>query len=247
MMAAFYRPAGPDRVLPDSDSQSYYWLVATTIQGTQADERRPYRSSRRDAQARATRAAILDSARRLFAARGYASTTREAIAREADVAVQTVGAVFGTKRALLDALLTEADRADGSTPPPALRSWVPDLRDQADAASLLRHHAASSRAVSERTAALTEVVRRAAAADPDIAELWDTLQRRRHRGQATVVELVEARGPLRAGLTRSEAADVLWTLTDDALYHALVVERAWPAERFDAWLGDAMRSLLLGD
>jgi len=237
----------PRRRRPTQDGRSlfYYSIVQSTTESASAPERRPYRSGRREAQARATRQAILDAARRLFAARGYVSTTREAIAREADVAVQTVGAVFGTKRALLDALVADADRGDPGSPPAAMRSWPHDLREQRDGAALLRHHAASSRAVSERTAAVTEMVRRAAAADPEIAELWDALRRQRHRGQATVVELLTALTPLRTGLTRAEAADLLWTLTDDALYHALVVERAWRPERFDAWLGDALCSLLL--
>lgn len=208
--------------------------------------RRPYRSARRAAQARATRTAILEAALRQFSAGGYAGTTREAVAREAGVAVQTVGAVFGTKRALLDALVAEADRGDAATPPPAMRSWPQELRDHVDGAALLRHHAASSRRVSERTAGVTEVVRRAAGADPDIAALWESLQGRRHRGQATVVELLAARSPLRPGLTRAEAADLLWVLTDDALYQALVVERGWRPERFDAWLGETMQAQLLG-
>lgn len=208
--------------------------------------RRPYRSARREAQARATRAAILEAARRLFAAEGYARTSREAIAREAGVAVQTVGAVFGSKRAVLDALVAEADRGDGRSPSPAVRSWPQELREQPDAHALLRHHAAGSRRVSERTAAVTESLRRAAGADPEIAELWVSAQQRRLRGQATVVELLAAHGPLRAGLSRAEAADVLWALTDDALYQGLVAERGWRPERFEAWLGEAMCALLLG-
>jgi AcrR family transcriptional regulator len=218
--------------------------VRSAIEGGRS-ARRTYRSGLREEQARATRAAILDAARRLFAARGYASTTREAIAREAGVAPQTVGAAFGTKRALLDALVAEAERGEPGSPPAAMRSWAHDLRQHRDGAALLQHHAASSRSVSERTAAVTEVVRRAAAADPEIAELWDALRQQRHRGQATVVELLTAVAALRPGLSRAEAADVLWTLTDDALYHSLVVERAWRPERFDAWLGDAMCALLL--
>ena len=212
------------------------------------DARRAYSSPRRAAQARATRAAILDAALRRFTAGGYASTTREAVAHEAGVAVQTVAAVFGTKRALLDALVTEAEAGRGGapTPPPAMRSWPQELRDHADGRALLRHHAASSRRVSERTAGVTEVVRRAAAADPDIAALWTSLQAQRHRGQATVVELLAARTPLRPGITRAEAADLLWALTDDALYHSLVVERGWRPERFDAWLGETMQAQLLG-
>jgi AcrR family transcriptional regulator len=207
---------------------------------------RAYRSPRREAQARATRRAILDAALHLYATQGYAATTRRDVARQAGVAEQTVGAVFGTKRAILDALLDDAIRGDGTTPPPGMRSWLQDLRSERDPAALLRRHAAGARQVSERTAALMEVVRRAAAADPGIAELWQSLEQQRLRGQATVVEVLSALGPLRAGLARAEAADVLWTLTDDALYRALVAERGWPPERFEAWLGDTMCALLLG-
>jgi len=35
-------------------------------------------------------------------------------------------------------------------------------------------------------------------------------------------------------------------LTDDSLHRALVSDRGWSEERFAAWLGDAMCSLLLG-
>ena len=224
----------------------YYSIVTEASQAAAGEPaRRPYRSLRRTAQARATRSAILDAALRLFTAAGYASTTREAVAMQAGVATQTVGAVFGTKRALLDALVAEADRGDAGTPPPAMRSWPQELRDHADGHALLRHHAAGSRRVSERTSGVTEVVRRAAAADPEIAALWGSLQAQRHRGQATVVELLAARAPLRGGISRAEAADLLWVLTDDALYHALVIERGWRPERFDAWLGDAMCAQLL--
>jgi hypothetical protein len=124
-----------------------------------------------------------------------------------------------------------------------------DLRAvQHDPAALLRAHARSSSAVSEHTAALTEAVRRAAHADPAIAELWSDLQVQRRRGQATVVDLLAQRGsPLRSDLSHAEAADVLWVLTDDALHSALVVERGWALERFAAWLGKAMCALLLKD
>ena len=56
------------------------------------------RSSYRQVQAAATRERIADAARRLFAANGYGSTSIEAIAAAAGVAVRTVYSVFGTKR-----------------------------------------------------------------------------------------------------------------------------------------------------
>jgi len=66
---------------------------------------RRYDSARRKEQARQTRAAILEAAQRLFAERGYASSTIEAIAAEAGVAVDTVYASFGSKRGVLSKLM----------------------------------------------------------------------------------------------------------------------------------------------
>ncbi len=69
---------------------------------------RAYVSPRRAEQAKATRRAILDAARRLFLSNGYGTTSIRAIAEEAGVAVQTVYAVFGNKRQLVIELLEDA-------------------------------------------------------------------------------------------------------------------------------------------
>ena len=58
-------------------------------------------SSYRQEQAAATRDRIAEAARRLFADQGYGSTSIEAIAAEAGVAVRTVYAAFGAKREIL--------------------------------------------------------------------------------------------------------------------------------------------------
>ena len=54
---------------------------------------------------RLTRARIVGAATTLFVERGYLATTIEDIAAEADVAVQTVYYVFGTKPKVLAAVL----------------------------------------------------------------------------------------------------------------------------------------------
>lgn len=213
----------------------------------QSEAHRPYRSPRRTAQAQATRAAVLDAARRLFAEKGYAATSREEIAAAAGVAVQTLATVAPGKRGLLRAVLEGAARDKAGEPlPVTMRSHLRDLRAETDAAALLRAHARSSAALSHRTAGLAETLRRAAGADPDLAGLWSDWQRQRRRGQAAVVDLLAQRTPpLRPGLSREEAADVLWALTDDALHDSLVGDRGWAAGRFAAWLGEAMCALLL--
>ena len=74
--------------------------------------KRSYSSPKRQAQARETRRTILGAAHELFVAAGYAATTIQAIADEADVAVQTVYAVFGTKRELLRQLIEDTIKGD---------------------------------------------------------------------------------------------------------------------------------------
>src|SRR6266446_383888 len=68
-------------------------------------QRRRYDSTLRQEQARQTRARILDAAQKLFAERGYANTSMEAIARAAGVATDTVYASFQSKPGLLHKLL----------------------------------------------------------------------------------------------------------------------------------------------
>jgi AcrR family transcriptional regulator len=65
----------------------------------------PKRTRRQD-YAEATRPAIIDAARRLFAERGYFATKVDDIAAEARVAPATVYAVTGGKQNLLDILIT---------------------------------------------------------------------------------------------------------------------------------------------
>lgn len=68
-----------------------------------ANKRREYRSALREEQAEATRLRILDAAVRVLA-RGAASASVPAIAREAGVSVPTVYRHFGTKEELFAAL-----------------------------------------------------------------------------------------------------------------------------------------------
>ena len=73
--------------------------------------KRPYRSERRREQAEQTRGRILDAAAELFVAGGFAGTSVAAIAGRAGVSAETVYQAFGSKPALLDALVRRAARA----------------------------------------------------------------------------------------------------------------------------------------
>src|SRR5437879_120379 len=75
------------------------YLMSRSVKGP-----RQYDSSRRQAQARLTRAAVLEAARHAFFEKGYAATTVGAIAAAAEVSVETVYKAFGNKAGLLKAM-----------------------------------------------------------------------------------------------------------------------------------------------
>jgi AcrR family transcriptional regulator len=207
--------------------------------------KRTYVSPRRAEQARQTRRAILDASRRLFALNGYAGTSLTQIAEEAGVALKTVQAIFGTKRSVLVQTWHLAVAGDDEQIPVAGREWFRAVLAQHDPARQLELLAEGSGQVKAHAGDMMEVLREAARADPEIAELWRRFQDEFLQLQTLVVQSLADKGALRQGISVPEAADVLWSLNHPALYHLLVVERAWPLERYVAWLRDALTSQLL--
>src|SRR3954469_17069231 len=134
--------------------------------------KRRYDSSRRRAQAAATRADILGAAQRRFEERGYAGTTMEAIAAEAGVALKTVYVAFETKSGLLRALWNHLLRGGQDDAPIGEQRWYRELVAEPDAERQIRMTARNSRVVKVRIAGLLEVIRSAAPLDPDIGGLW---------------------------------------------------------------------------
>lgn len=212
---------------------------------TEGRAKRSYNSARRQAQARETRRQILEAARRLFATRGYVGTTMEALAAEAGVAVETVYATFGSKRAVLARLVDISVGGDERPIPILERSEPQRMRAEPDQRRQLRLFAAGIREIMERVGPLFGVMRGAAATEPEIAELLRGLLVARHQAMGMVVQWLEHNGPLRAGLSADEAADTLWTLSSAEVHQLLTEDRGWAGERYERWLGDTLIALLL--
>src|SRR5688572_15422015 len=121
--------------------------------------KRPYDSPRRRAQAAATRRDILEAARRLFAERGYAATTMEAVAAEAGVALKTVYVAFETKSGLLRALWNHLLRGGRDEVPIAQQEWYRDVLGEPDPERQVRRAFAHARQVKVRIGPLFEVIR----------------------------------------------------------------------------------------
>lgn len=209
--------------------------------GSDGRGRRRYHSPLRDERARRTRQAIVTAATRLFVARGYAATSLADIAAEAEVARPTAFAAFGSKAALLSQAVDQALAGDDEPVPVAERPWFRPVLEAQTPAGVLDAYAEVCRIIGGRAAELFEVVRRAADEGPEMAELWETMQRNRHTGAAMVVDRIEALLPGRDGFDRDRAVDVLWMFNDPAHYHALVHERRWSERSYTTWIADHMR------
>jgi AcrR family transcriptional regulator len=169
-----------------------------------------------------------------------------AIAAEADVASKTVYLAFETKSGVLRALWNKLLRGDQEDVPVASRGWYREALEEPDPERQLRLNARNARAAKTRVAALLEVIRTAAPADPDIAALWRRIQTEFHANQRVIVESLDAKNALKPGLGVDRATDILWTLNHPDVWQLLVRERGWTPEDYEQWFGDTACSQLLG-
>jgi AcrR family transcriptional regulator len=204
-----------------------------------SEGKRPYHSRARQRQAEETRRRILAATRELFASRGYAGTTLEAIAEVAEVSPKTVSAVFGSKRALLAELINPD--AFG----PHFQHLLDQLRATPEPSRRLSLVAQMTRQAYEPLVPELELLRTAGAVVPELTDLAQQIEARRRQNQARLVGYLHEQQVLRHGLPLEEATDLLWALTSYDLYRMLVVERRWQPERYETWLAQLLIQHLL--
>ncbi len=207
--------------------------------GSPVKSRRSYNAAFRREQALVTHRRILDAARRLFVARGYAYVTMRDVADEAGVAVQTVHAVFGTKLGLAQGIV-ETALADVD---PDMLGLIRQVDVAQDLTVTLRTVAAFARRVQERFADILLFMQQAG--DPQLLEVAERFDAVRVESLAPVISALARPGVLRAGLGAKEAADIIWALTSPEWYGLLVRRRGWDLDRWEENLGDTLGRLLL--
>jgi AcrR family transcriptional regulator len=208
--------------------------------------KRSYNSPRRQEQARETRQRILNAAQRLFLSEGYVATTLPAVAREAGVSPATITVAFGTKLALLNALVRSEVRGDEDPAPVSRRSWWQEMLATPDPVRQVALFAAISRRIHSRTTDIAEIVRGAAMVDPELAAWRRELGESRLQDAREVVESLAHKQALAPGTTVDRAVDLLWTLSSSEVYRTLVVERGWPPEQYEQSLASLLVCSLLG-
>jgi hypothetical protein len=111
----------------------------------------------------------------------------------------------------------------------------------------LELYAATQPGIHARAGPLLRVLVGAAAADPELAAVWDQLENERLAGMGRPAQLLADRRVLQPGLSVQEARDLLWTLNALAVHDLLVLRRGWSPERYRDWLASALARELLPD
>jgi AcrR family transcriptional regulator len=198
--------------------------------------RRQYHSVMRERAAASTRAHILQAAAEVFASKGYPLTTINEIAAHAEVGVNTVYTVFGTKANLLATLINDA--IDN----PVIACAAPE--DTKTGPAVIRDLAQVVRDNTERGYAVYEVGSQNLRADPQIAEAMHAAQKKIRREVGSAVERLIGLGVLRPDLGLEEATDILYFFLGPPAWHSLFTI-GWPIDRARDFLAEqACRALL---
>jgi AcrR family transcriptional regulator len=191
---------------------------------------RAYHSPRREREASRTRQEILDTARELFTAHGYARVTMAEIAQSAGTALKTLYASVGTKTQILHTLI--ADDVAGSRDPDiaveVLRA--PDLES---AVALV---ARTTRVNTERFRQSIDLLFSSMASDDGAREAWEHAV-----AQCRAVLRKNAGCMIAAGLVEhldvDDVADRLWFCFGLSAWRTLVVECGWTFDKAERLLG----------
>jgi AcrR family transcriptional regulator len=198
---------------------------------------RAYNSPERDERANATRRRILEAAAKLFAERGFAGVTMRGIAHDAAVSLATVYLYFPGKPALVAGLVDEVVSSGDLS--------VERVEAEAAPVEQLRTAAHIIRMLNERSWLVVSILRSAHGIDDELSDAWRLWQLGHLHAVQRAITALEHTGALRAGLMPEDAVDIAYALAGTDVYRALVRERGWSHDRYEAWLLDvAQRELL---
>ena len=207
------------------------------------NSRRSYDVSRRREQARRSHESLLDAALTRFLEFGFAATTVESIATDANVSAATIYKSYGGKPGVVRALCERA--LEGAGPTPAEQRSDALKRSESDPRHLIEGWGRFTAEVAPRVSPILLLLRDAAATDVSAAELYDELDRNRMRRMTVNARHLVRAGHLRPGVGLAGARDVLWLYSSPELYDLLVQRRRWSVTRYSRFVAAAMIAALL--
>lgn len=209
-------------------------------------DKRKYSSAVREEQAARTRSRILDAAAELFLERGYARTTMKDIAAQADVARDTVHAIFGSKARVLTALIDYRLVPDGSVTNVTQLPEALAIKDEVDRRKQIELFAKFIAGVSTELRPVFEILRTASAVEPEMAKVFEEMDQFRMNNMQTYASWIATRGPLR--VSTRQAGEIIWALASLDVARMLCDELGWTESQHARWLSDTLiRTLLPND
>jgi AcrR family transcriptional regulator len=199
-----------------------------------------YSSPLRAERAADTRRRIATAALELFTEHGFGGSTITAIAERAGVAPQTIYATFGTKAAILGAILARLEDAAGA---PEWRDRIAAAADPAAKLEAFADWSASMFATSKAIITATQ----GAAGDPAILDMRDQANEHRRQALTSLIDTLADQHALAAGLSRQRAVDRAWMLTSVELYLAAADGCGWTDTEYAHWLTNLLVHQLLAN
>jgi len=178
----------------------------------------------------ATRQTILEAARELLERDQWSGVGLADVARDAGVSRQAIYLHFGSRSALLLALVDWVDEAEG------LGDLVARVDEAPTGAAALDELVALNAAV----VVAHDAARRS---DADLEAAWQDRMRHRRALYRRVAIRLEAEGVL--ALPRDEAVDLVWALLGSRVHEDLVVARGWSRKRYEQRMRALLRTALL--
>ena len=202
-----------------------------------ATTKRSYRSGLREQQAEQTKRAVVQAAHDLFVANGWAATGMRDVAAAAGVALETVYSHFSSKKGLLRAVGDAAAVGDDAPVPLAERPEFVTM-GRGPRAARVRAAARIATAVAVRTTPVAKLLREAAPADPEIAEMLAATRERQRTDVAAAIELIIGRPPTAA------ERDGVWAVVSPEVHLLLVEQSGWTPEQYEDWLAATLEGVL---
>jgi AcrR family transcriptional regulator len=200
------------------------------------------RRERAEAERRATRTRVIEAAASLFVSNGYAGTTMAAIARRANVAMQSVYSAGRSKADLLHEAVQLAVAGDDEPLMVHERPLIAQIRDEADPPNQARMIAAAIIDIHRRSGPIQRAQIEAAAIDPTVRKRAEDAQRGRLATLTAAVSMIPA-DQLRHSV--EECTDALWALASPETFDLLQRVRGWDWETIQIWLERSTVDLLL--
>lgn len=202
-------------------------------------KKRAYDSAQREAAAVATREAVLDAAKALFARRGIDTVTIAQIATKAGVSGSTVYALFRSKEGVLRALMERVLFGE------RYRAATARLDALEDPVEQIATTAAVARAIHESDTAELGLIRGASAFSPALRKMESAFEATRFAYQQKRIERLYAARKAKKGVPIDRARRLVWMYTCREIYRLLVQEGGWSADEYEAWLRQTLLDALV--